>query len=109
MRDLPYFAHVANRRYSHIPPSGSLIPPSGSHIPPSGNVTNLKVDLSASYNFFLQEMMNNIQRKTMRWEFIKALEPPRVVHVRVMNVLKKTNLFAQVTVRMNTQQVRTCP
>ena len=50
-------------------------------------------------------MMNNVDRKTLRWEFIKSLEPPRVVHVRTMDIIKKSNLFAQVTVRMHTQQV----
>lgn len=50
------------------------------------------------------EMILNAKRKTIRWSFIKSLEPPRVVHARHMEVLQKGNLFAQVTVRFNTQQ-----
>ena len=51
------------------------------------------------------EMMNNVSRKTLHWEFIKSLEPPRVVQVRTQDVLTKNNVFAQITVRFNSQQV----
>lgn len=50
------------------------------------------------------EMMHNALNKTIRWKFIKSLEPPRVVHARCTDVITKENIFAQVTVRFHTQQ-----
>jgi len=50
------------------------------------------------------EMMNMTKRKTVRWNFIKSLEPPRVVHVRHAEVFDKENIFGQLTVRFHTQQ-----
>lgn len=51
------------------------------------------------------EMMWNVKYKTIRWNFLKSLEPPRVVHARCTDVVSKENIFAQVTVRFHTQQV----
>lgn len=50
------------------------------------------------------EMMNMVKRKTVKWNFVKSLEPPRVVHVRHAEVMDKENLFGQLTVRFHTQQ-----
>lgn len=50
------------------------------------------------------EMMNMAKRKTIRWNFIKSLEPPRVLHARHAEILSKENMFGQLTVRFNTQQ-----
>ncbi|XP_013794078.1 probable 39S ribosomal protein L45, mitochondrial [Limulus polyphemus] len=50
------------------------------------------------------ELMYQTYRKTIRWDFIKSLEPPRVVQVRCTDVLTKDNVYAQVTVRMHSQQ-----
>lgn len=50
------------------------------------------------------EMMNMANRKTIRWTFIKSLEPPRVLHARHAEIISKENMFGQLTVRMNTQQ-----
>lgn len=50
------------------------------------------------------EMMFNIKDKTIRWKFIKSLEPAQVVHARCTNLIDKENYFAQVTVRLHTQQ-----
>uniref|UniRef100_A0A0K2TNN8 Large ribosomal subunit protein mL45 n=1 Tax=Lepeophtheirus salmonis TaxID=72036 RepID=A0A0K2TNN8_LEPSM len=50
------------------------------------------------------EMVHNVRRKTLRWEFIKSLEPPTIVHIRTQDLLQKQNKFAQVTVRFHTQQ-----
>merc|ERR1719402_945070 len=50
------------------------------------------------------EMMNMAKRKTIRWNFIKSLEPPRVVYARHMEILTKGNMFAQLTVRFHSQQ-----
>ena len=51
------------------------------------------------------KMMQNVRHKTVRWQLLKSLEPPRVVHVRHTDILNKENVFAQVTVRLHTQQV----
>lgn len=50
-------------------------------------------------------MIHNIENKTLRWSFIKSIEPPRVVHARVTDIITQDNLFAQLTVRFHTQQV----
>merc|ERR1740131_759496 len=50
------------------------------------------------------EMMHMANRKTVRWRFIKSLEPPRLVHARTGEVIEKKNLFGQLTVRFHTQQ-----
>lgn len=51
------------------------------------------------------EMMHNVKDKTIHWKFLQSLEPPRVVHARVTEVITKENQFAQVTVRFHTQQM----
>merc|ERR1712062_922395 len=51
------------------------------------------------------EMTHNIKGKSIYWEFIKSLEPPKVVQVRVQDIAQKGNMFGQVTVRFHTQQV----
>ncbi|KAH8306071.1 hypothetical protein KR018_000148, partial [Drosophila ironensis] len=51
------------------------------------------------------EMMHNVKDKTIRWRFLQSLEPPRVVHARVTEVITKENQFAQVTVRFHSQQM----
>ena len=55
---------------------------------------------------FRQEMIYNTNRKTIHWEFVKSLEPPRITHMRAVEVINKTNHFGQITVRFHTQQVR---
>ncbi|XP_050521706.1 probable 39S ribosomal protein L45, mitochondrial [Daktulosphaira vitifoliae] len=50
------------------------------------------------------EMIHNIDGKTLRWSFIKSIEPPRVVHARVTDIITQDNLFAQLTVRFHSQQ-----
>lgn len=49
-------------------------------------------------------MIYNTDLKTIHWQFLKSLEPPRVVQVRCTNLIVKENVFAQVTVRFHTQQ-----
>lgn len=51
------------------------------------------------------EMMHNVRDKTIHWRFLQSLEPPRLMHARVTDIISKENLFAQVTVRFHTQQV----
>jgi len=50
------------------------------------------------------EMKMMANRKTIRWNFIKSLEPPRVVQARCAEMASKDNIFGQLTVRMHTQQ-----
>lgn len=50
------------------------------------------------------EMMHNTYDKTIRWKFIKSLEPPRLVHARCTSLIDKENAFGQVTIRFHTQQ-----
>eukprot|EP00088_Acartia_fossae_P023113 TRINITY_DN24182_c0_g1_i1.p1 TRINITY_DN24182_c0_g1~~TRINITY_DN24182_c0_g1_i1.p1 ORF type:complete len:368 (+),score=30.70 TRINITY_DN24182_c0_g1_i1:36-1139(+) len=50
------------------------------------------------------EMMYMAKRKTIRWKYIKSLEPPRVVHARHAEIVSKDNIFGQITVRFHSQQ-----
>lgn len=50
------------------------------------------------------EMMHNVKQTTIRWKFLQSLEPPRVVHARQHHMVSNENIFAQVTVRLHTQQ-----
>ncbi|CAL8091760.1 unnamed protein product [Calicophoron daubneyi] len=50
------------------------------------------------------EMTTGLKFRTLRWNFIQSIEPPRVVQVRTQELMAKDNLFGQVTVRFHTQQ-----
>lgn len=39
------------------------------------------------------------------WRFIKEIDRPRVVHARITAVYEKENIYAQVTVRMHSEQI----
>nr|SVE76642.1 EOG090X0DDP [Daphnia longispina] len=49
-------------------------------------------------------MTDDLKTCTVRWSFLKSLEPPRVVHARCTDLITKDNIFGQVTVRFHTQQ-----
>ncbi|XP_037078090.1 probable 39S ribosomal protein L45, mitochondrial [Pollicipes pollicipes] len=51
------------------------------------------------------KMIQSVRSKTVHWQLLKSLEPARVVHVRHTNVISKDNVYAQVTVRLHTQQL----
>ncbi|GBO05100.1 putative 39S ribosomal protein L45, mitochondrial [Araneus ventricosus] len=51
------------------------------------------------------EMTENTKNKTIVWKFIQQLEPPRIVHIRTTELVSKSNIFAQITCRLHTQQV----
>lgn len=57
--------------------------------------------------FCLQDMVWDLQYKTVRWSFVESLEPAQVVQVRCSSMLNQGNVYGQVTVRMHTRQVRT--
>lgn len=50
------------------------------------------------------EMIHNIMNKQLVWKYVASLEPPKIVHARVTSLLEKENYFAQVTVRIHSQQ-----
>nr|CAG4635058.1 EOG090X0DDP [Alona affinis] len=50
-------------------------------------------------------MTQDLEMCTVRWQFLKSLEPPQVVHARCTDIISKDNVFAQVTVRFHTQQI----
>nr|CAG4649674.1 EOG090X0DDP [Scapholeberis mucronata]SVE93875.1 EOG090X0DDP [Scapholeberis mucronata] len=50
-------------------------------------------------------MTHDLRFCTLKWQFLKSLEPPRVVHVRCTDIVTKENIFSQVTVRFHTQQL----
>ncbi|VDO13689.1 unnamed protein product [Rodentolepis nana] len=51
------------------------------------------------------EMTDGLKLRTLRWNFVGSLEPPRIVSCRTEEALGKGNMFGQVTVRFHTQQV----
>lgn len=50
------------------------------------------------------EIKHNTKNVTIQWKFLGSIEPPRVVHARQTHLISKENVFAQITVRMHTQQ-----
>lgn len=50
------------------------------------------------------EIKHNTKNVTIRWKFLESIEPPRVVHARQTHLVSKENIFAQITVRMYTNQ-----
>lgn len=61
--------------------------------------------LSRTVFLYFQDMVWDIQYKTVRWSFQESLEPPQVVQVRCSSMLNQGNMYGQVTVRMHTRQV----
>ena len=45
-------------------------------------------------------MTDDTRKCTLRWQFIKSLEAPRVVHARCTEVITKDNIFAQVNLEL---------
>lgn len=50
------------------------------------------------------EFKHQTKNVTIRWKFLGSIEAPRVVHARQTHVISKENIFAQLTVRMHSQQ-----
>lgn len=53
----------------------------------------------------LRIMTENMKFKTIRWKWIESLEQPVVQHVVTREMLSKSDIFAQVTVRLHSRQV----
>jgi large subunit ribosomal protein L45 len=51
------------------------------------------------------DMIHNANLKTIRWKYVRAIDPPRAVHVRVQQIMEKSNYYAQITVRFHSQQM----
>lgn len=56
--------------------------------------------------YIFQEVTLNMNGRTSHWKFLESVEPPRVVHARQTEVISKENIFAQITCRFHTKQVR---
>lgn len=50
-------------------------------------------------------MYHNLKFKTIRWKWIESLEEPVVKHLVTREMLVKTDLYAQITVRIHSKQV----
>lgn len=50
-------------------------------------------------------MTENMRFKTIRWKWIESIEEPVVLHMVTQEMITKSELFAQVTVRMHSKQV----
>lgn len=51
------------------------------------------------------EITENVKNCVIKWKFIKAIEPPRIVHIRCQDMIQKDNIFAQITLRLHSQQM----
>uniref|UniRef100_A0A0B6ZYM5 Large ribosomal subunit protein mL45 n=1 Tax=Arion vulgaris TaxID=1028688 RepID=A0A0B6ZYM5_9EUPU len=51
------------------------------------------------------EMVFGLENKTMFWQMVETVEPPKVVQIRTDEMVTADNIFAQVTVRMHTKQI----
>lgn len=52
-----------------------------------------------------QAMLLNTSQRTIRWKYLQSLEEPKVVQIRVFQLDDASNMFAQATVRLFSQQV----
>lgn len=52
-----------------------------------------------------QAMLLNSSQRTIRWKYLQSLEEPKVVQIRVFQLDDASNMFAQATVRLFSQQV----
>jgi len=50
-------------------------------------------------------MTENMRLKTIRWKWIESLEAPIVQHMVTQEMVTKSEIFAQVTVRIHSRQV----
>ena len=53
----------------------------------------------------MQSLKKEFEHKRFHWELVEEIERPRVVNARVAPFQTKENLFAQVVIRLHTQQV----
>ena len=70
----------------------------------NGDKTGLleRTTLTAYYGFVKQFFD---AKRTFHWRFVSSIERPRVVHAAISSIEVKENLFAQVVVRLNINQI----
>lgn len=51
------------------------------------------------------KMWTNMKYKTIRWKWIEGIEEPKVVNIVTREMMSKSNIFAQVTVRFHSKQI----
>ncbi len=51
------------------------------------------------------KMWLNMKFKTIKWEWLESIEQPTVAHMVTRPMIKKDNIYAQVTVRLHSKQV----
>ncbi|XP_071441232.1 large ribosomal subunit protein mL45 [Hetaerina americana] len=51
------------------------------------------------------EILNSSHLKTIHWQLLDWIEPPRFTHARCTDVITKDNVFGQITVRFHSQQL----
>ena len=66
-------------------------------------LTNFPPELCYFLQALKQQFLN--PAKKIHWRFVKEVERPRLVQARVASILERDNLYAQVTVRLHTEQV----
>lgn len=52
-----------------------------------------------------KQMTENLRFTTIRWKWIESLEAPVVQHMVTQEMMSKSEIFAQVTVRIHSKQV----
>ncbi|XP_042910506.1 large ribosomal subunit protein mL45 [Parasteatoda tepidariorum] len=50
------------------------------------------------------EITENVKNKVIKWKYIQTLEHPRVVHIRCQEMQQRDNMFAQITLRLFSQE-----
>lgn len=50
-------------------------------------------------------MMSGLKHQTLIWDYIEDIEPPKAVQVRTGELVEKTNMFGQITVRFHSKQI----
>ena len=60
-----------------------------------------KINLNIKNRHFIL----NSKLKTLRREWVETLEPPKVTHIITREMLSKSNIYGQITVRLHSKQV----
>ncbi len=51
-------------------------------------------------------MWNPLKYKTLKWELVEYIDSPKISHLTTREMTSKTEVFAQITVRFHTKQVK---
>ena len=75
----------------------------------SGIAVFFVCSLRSTNLFLFSQSLRNLYfspDQNLHWRYVSTVTRPKVVHVRANPVETKTNLFAQITVRIHSKQVR---